>query len=158
MTDIVDQQTRSRMMAGIKGKDTGPEMALRRAMHARGFRYRLHAKGVPGRPDLVFPKYGSVVFVHGCFWHRHLGCRYTSVQSTRPEFWQTKFDANVARDNAARGALLAAGWRVATVWECAARKPQQVEVAVNLLAAWLRSGAAQIEIGETQVVAERAEG
>ena len=146
------------MMAGIKGKDTGPEMALRRAMHARGFRYRLHANGVPGRPDLVFPKYGSVVFVHGCFWHRHLGCRYTSVQSTRPEFWQTKFDANVARDNAARGALLAAGWRVATVWECAARKPQQVEVAVNLLAAWLRSGAAQIEIGETQVVAERAEG
>lgn len=157
MTDIVDQQTRSRMMAGIKGKDTEPEMALRRAMHARGFRYRLHAKGLPGRPDLVLLKYGSVVFVHGCFWHRHPGCRYTSVPSTRPDFWQTKFEANVVRDNAARSALLAAGWRVATVWECAAKKPQQVEVAVNLLAAWLRSGAAEIEIDETKVVTEQSE-
>lgn len=157
MTDIVDQQTRSRMMAGIGGKDTGPEMALRRAMHARGFRYLLHAKGLPGRPDLVLPKYGSVVFVHGCFWHRHPGCRYTSIPSTRPDFWQTKFEVNVVRDNAARGALLAAGWRVATVWDCAVRKPQQVEVAANLLAAWLRSGAAEIEIGETAVVAEQSE-
>ena len=158
MTDIVDRQTRSRMMAGIRGKDTGPEMVIRRAMHARGFRYRLHATGLPGRPDLVLPKYGAVVFVHGCFWHRHPGCRYTSVPSTRPEFWQTKFEANVVRDNAARRALLAAGWRVATVWECAARKPQHVEVAVNLLAAWLRSGVAEIEIGETELIAERAEG
>ena len=158
MTDIVDQQTRSRMMAGIGGKDTGPEMALRRAMHARGFRYLLHAKGLPGRPDLVLPKYRSVVFVHGCFWHRHPGCRYTSIPSTRPDFWQTKFEANVVRDNAARGALLAAGWRVATVWDCAVRKPHQVEVAANLLTAWLRSGTAEIEIGETEMVAERADG
>ena len=158
MTDIVNQQTRSRMMAGIRGKDTGPEMALRRAMHVRGFRYRLHANGLPGRPDLVLPKYGAVVFVHGCFWHRHPDCRYTSVPSTRQEFWQSKFEANVVRDNAARSALLAAGWRVATVWECAARKPQQVEVAVKLLAGWLRSGAAEIEIGETELVAEWAEG
>ena len=158
MTDNVDQQTRSRMMAGIRGKDTRPEMALRRAMHARGFRYRLHATGLPGRPDLVLPKYGSVVFVHGCFWHRHPGCRYTSIPSTRPDFWQTKFEVNVVRDNAARGALLIAGWRVATVWDCAVRRPQQVEFAVNLLAAWLRSGAAESEIGETVVVAEQAEG
>ena len=157
MTDIVDQRTRSRMMAGIRGKDTGPEMALRRAMHARGFRYLLHAKGLPGRPDLVLPKYGSVVFVHGCFWHRHPGCRYTSIPSTRPDFWQTKFEVNLVRDNAARGALLAAGWRVATVWDCAVRKPQQVEFAVNILASWLRSGAAEIEIGETAVVADQAE-
>ena len=158
MTDIVDQQTRSRMMAGIRGKDTGPEMALRRAMHARGFRYKLHAKGLPGRPDLVLPKYRAVVFVHGCFWHRHPFCRYTSVPSTRPEFWQTKFVANAVRDNASRGALLAAGWRVATVWECAARKPRQVEMAANLLAAWLCGGANEIEIGETEVVAEGADG
>ena len=158
MTDIVDQQTRSRMMAGIRGKDTGPEMALRRAMHVRGFRYRLHAKDLPGRPDLVLPKYGAVVFVHGCFWHRHPGCRYTSIPSTRPEFWQTKFETNVVRDNAARGALLIAGWRVATVWECATKKPQQVEVAVHLLAAWLRNGSTEIEIGEMELVAERAEG
>lgn len=141
-------------MAGIRSKDTGPELALRRAMHVRGFRYRLHAKGVPGRPDLVLPKYSAVVFVHGCFWHRHAGCRYATIPSTRPEFWQTKFEANVARDSAVRGALLAAGWRVATVWECAVRKPQQVEMASNLLAAWLRGGASKIEISETEVVAE----
>lgn len=154
MTDIVDQQTRSRMMAGIRGKDTQPEMVLRRALHARGFRYRLHAKGVPGRPDLVLHKYQAVVLVHGCFWHRHVGCRYTTVPSTRPEFWQAKFEANLARDRAVRGALLEAGWRVATVWECAVRKPQQVEVAVNLVAAWLRGGSTEIEIGETEVIAE----
>jgi len=76
MTDIVDRQTRSRMMAGIKGKNTKPELALRRALHARGFRYRLHSKNVHGRPDLVLPKHCAVVLVHGCFWHRHPGCRY----------------------------------------------------------------------------------
>uniref|UniRef100_UPI004047272E very short patch repair endonuclease n=1 Tax=Yoonia sp. TaxID=2212373 RepID=UPI004047272E len=154
MIDIVDQQTRSRMMSGIKGKNTRPELALRRAIHARGFRYRLHAADVLGRPDLVFPKHNAVVFVHGCFWHRHAECRFTTIPSTRPEFWQTKFEANVARDSAVRGALLAAGWRVSTVWECAVRKPQQVEVAANLLAAWLGDGASEFEIGETKVVAE----
>lgn len=82
-------------MAGIKGKDTKPELVLRRALHARGFRYRLHSKNVPGRPDLVFPKHHAIVFVHGCFWHRYEGCRYTTTPSTRPEFWQAKFDANV---------------------------------------------------------------
>ncbi len=83
MTDIVDQQTRSRMMAAIRGKDTKPELALRRALHARGFRFRLHSKAVRGRPDLVLPKYRAVVFVHGCFWHRHEGCRYTTTPSSR---------------------------------------------------------------------------
>ena len=109
MTDIVDKHTRSRMMAGIKGKDTKPELVLRRALHARGFRYRLHSKNVPGRPDLVFPKHHAIVFVHGCFWHRHEGCRYTTTPSTRPEFWQAKFDANVTRDGAVQGQLLEAG-------------------------------------------------
>lgn len=147
MTDIVDQQTRSRMMAGIRGKDTKPELALRRALHARGFRFRLHSKAVHGRPDLVLPKYRAVVFVHGCFWHRHEGCRYTTTPSTREEFWQAKFTANVARDAAVRGKLLKAGWRVATVWECGLRKPDQVAASINLLAAWLVSDADQIEIG-----------
>lgn len=103
-------------------------------------------------------RYRAVVLVHGCFWHRHVGCRYTTIPSTRPEFWQTKFEANVARDIAVRGALLVAGWRVATIWECAVRKPQQVKVAANLLAAWLRGGAAEVEIGETELVAESADG
>lgn len=136
------------MMAGIRGKDTAPEMALRRALHARGFRYRLHPPTVPGRPDLLFRKYGAVVFVHGCFWHRHRGCRYTTNPATRRGFWRAKFAANVARDVAVRNALLQAGWRVATVWECALRRPDQVVATVEQLVAWLHSATPQIEIGE----------
>lgn len=154
MTDIVDQQTRSRMMAGIRGKDTKPELALRRALHARGFRFRLHSKAVHGRPDLVLPKYRAVVFVHGCFWHRHEGCRYSTTPSTRPEFWQAKFDANVARDSSVRTTLLEDGWRVGTVWACALRKPEQVEKAADLLAGWLRSTGAHTEIGEAEAIAD----
>jgi DNA mismatch endonuclease, patch repair protein len=151
MTDIVDSQTRSRMMAGIRGKDTKPELALRRSLHALGFRYRLHAKGVPGKPDIVMPKYQAVIFVHGCFWHRHEGCRYATIPSTRPEFWSSKFDANVARDAAVRSALLAAGWRVATVWECALRKETGVEAARDIVAAWLHQGNAVLEVGGLDV-------
>lgn len=151
MTDIVDKQTRSRMMAGIRGKDTKPELALRRALHARGFRYRLHSNGVPGRPDLIFPKFRAAVFVHGCFWHRHAGCRYTTTPAARPEFWQSKFEANVARDCVVREALIQAGWRVVTVWECALRKTDQVVAAADLLAAWLPSDGTQLDIGEMDV-------
>ena len=151
MTDIVDKQTRSRMMAGIKGKDTKPELVLRRALHARGFRYRLHSKNVPGRPDLVFPKHHAIVFVHGCFWHRHEGCRYTTTPSTRPEFWQAKFDANVIRDAAIRDELIEAGWRVATVWECSLRKTDQLAATVGLLRTWLLSDNGQLEIGEKDI-------
>ena len=148
MTDIVDQQTRSRMMAGIRGKNTKPELALRRALHARGFRFRLHSKAVHGRPDLVLPKYRAVVFVHGCFWHRHEGCRYTTTPSTRQEFWQGKFAANVARDTAVREQLLKGGWRVATVWECALRKPDLIAASTQHLSAWLLSDDDRIEIGD----------
>jgi len=158
VTDIVDKQTRSRMMGGIKGKDTKPELVLRRALHARGFRYRLHSKNVPGRPDLVFQKHHAIIFVHGCFWHRHEGCRYTTIPSTRPEFWQTKFDANVARDTSVHDQLLDAGWRVATVWECALRRPEETALAANLLAAWLRSSAAEIQIGNADVIADENAG
>lgn len=147
MTDIVDQQTRSRMMSGIRGKNTKPELALRRALHARGFRFRLHSGKVHGRPDLVLPKHRAVVFVHGCFWHRHKGCRYATVPATRPEFWRAKFDANVARDRTVRTTLLDGGWRVATVWECALRKPDQVADSAELLSTWLLSDEDQIEIG-----------
>ena len=151
MTDIVDQQTRSRMMAGIKGKNTKPELALRRAMHARGFRYRLHSKKLHGRPDLILPKHRAVVFVHGCFWHRHEGCRYATTPSTRTEFWQAKFEANVARDSAVQGALLDAGWRVATIWECALRKPEQVTVAADRLSKWLINESDTLELGRHEV-------
>jgi len=135
------------MMAGIKGKNTKPELALRRALHARGFRYRLHSTKVHGRPDLVLPKHRAVVFVHGCFWHRHEGCRYATTPSTRQEFWQRKFVANVARDAAVRRRLLEDGWRVATVWECALRKPDQITASTERLSAWLQSDEHKLEIG-----------
>ena len=147
MTDIVNQQTRSRMMSGIRGKNTKPELALRQALHARGFRFRLHSRKVHGRPDMVLPKHAAVVFVHGCFWHRHEGCRYATTPSTRPEFWLAKFEANVVRDSAVRTTLLKDGWRVATIWECALRKSDQITASAELLSAWLLSDDGQIEIG-----------
>src|SRR4051812_1880798 len=98
MVDVVDKATRSRTMSGIRGKDTQPELAVRRYLHSRGLRFRLHKKGLPGRPDLVFPRYRTVVFVHGCFWHRHSRCRFATNPATRPAFWAAKFAQNVARD------------------------------------------------------------
>ena len=132
MTDTVDQVVRSRMMAGIGGKDTKPELALRRALHARGLRYRLHDRTLPGTPDLVFRRFGAVCFVHGCFWHRHEGCPYATSPATRAEFWQEKFRANVMRDRRNREDLLAAGWRVAIVWECSLRGPRSQDTATAL--------------------------
>lgn len=147
MTDTVDQQTRSRMMSAIGAKNTKPELALRRALHARGFRFRLHSKQVYGRPDIVLAKYHAAIFVHGCFWHRHADCRYATTPSTRPEFWEAKFDANLRRDIHVRTSLLASGWRVATVWECVLRKPETIAATVEHLSAWLFSDGEEIEIG-----------
>lgn len=118
MVDIVPKHVRSRMMASIRSGNTKPELTLRRALHRLGFRYRLHGRKLPGKPDLVFPRYRAVLFVHGCFWHRHEGCRYATTPSSNEEFWQQKFQANIARDNAAVEALLNSGWRVGIVWEC----------------------------------------
>ncbi len=146
--DVVDTQTRARMMAGIRGKDTRPERVLRSGLHARGFRFRLHPRNVPGKPDIVLPKHRAAVFVHGCFWHRHTSCPYATTPSTRPEFWQAKFDANVARDRSVRVTLLHGGWRVATIWECALRRTDQIDATTESLAAWLRLSAREIEIGK----------
>lgn len=137
MADVVDPATRSRMMAGIGGKNTRPEVQLRKAMHALGFRYRLHDRKLPGKPDLVFPRYRAAVFVHGCFWHRHEGCRYATMPATRPEFWAAKFEANVARDRRAEMALHEMGWRIATVWECALRR--SLVTVAGQMSEWLTS-------------------
>lgn len=118
MVDVVDPATRSRMMANIKGVNTQPEIALRKALHALGVRFRLHDKTLPGRPDIVFRRSKATVFVHGCFWHRHEGCRYSTQPTTRPEFWSQKFSSNVARDRRNVDSLAAAGWRTRIVWEC----------------------------------------
>ena len=117
-------------MSRVKGKHTGPEMIVRRAAHALGLRFRLHRKDLPGRPDLVFPRHKVALFVHGCFWHRHPGCRLASMPKSRIEYWQAKFDANVARDAAAEQALRDVGWRVVTVWECETRKEDELALAV----------------------------
>ncbi len=108
-------------MASVRSRDTVPEMVVRRLAHRLGFRFRLHRKDLPGSPDLVFPRYGAVVFVHGCFWHRHKGCRYASTPKSRTEYWSEKFRKNVARDRRAKGALRGMGWRVLVVWECETR-------------------------------------
>lgn len=116
--DVVDAATRSRMMKGIRSKDTQPEMTVRKYLHARGFRYRLHTRQLPGSPDLVLPKYRVAIFVHGCFWHRHAGCRYATTPANNAERWKLKFDANIDRDARKENLLREAGWRVITVWEC----------------------------------------
>lgn len=121
MSDIVSPTTRSRMMSGIKAKDTLPEMLVRRLLHSEGYRFRLHRKDLPGTPDIVLPKFKIAIFVHGCFWHSHSGCNHAKVPATRSEFWTAKLRANVARDNAAAEKLNAIGWRVLCVWECATR-------------------------------------
>lgn len=118
MVDVVDKATRSRMMSGIRGKNTSPEMTVRRFLHGKGLRYRLHVKDMPGKPDLVFPKHGVALFVHGCFWHRHPGCRYSTTPASNQEFWLAKFDDNVRRDREAVKKLKKVGWRVFVVWEC----------------------------------------
>ncbi|PWK55600.1 very short patch repair endonuclease [Roseicyclus mahoneyensis] len=143
MADVVDAATRSRMMAGIRGKDTQPEMILRRGLHARGFRFRLHDRRLPGSPDLVFPGRRAAVFVHGCFWHGHT-CPLFRLPATRQEFWRAKIEGNAARDKAAEAALLADGWRVLTIWECAlkGRERLPVETVLDRAAEWLVNGRA----------------
>lgn len=111
------------MMSRIRGKDTRPEMKVRRLLHARGFRYRLHVANLAGTPDIVLPRYRVCIFVHGCFWHRHDGCRYSTNPATRPEFWQQKFRQNVERDARNRAQLMKDGWRVIELWECGLRIP-----------------------------------
>ncbi|WP_322965487.1 very short patch repair endonuclease [Sphingomonas fuzhouensis] len=146
MADVVDTATRSRMMAGIRGRDTAPELALRRALHRAGLRFRVHAKELPGRPDIVLPRWRAVVQVHGCFWHRHLGCKFATSPATRPEFWTAKFASNVERDARNHAALRALGWRTATVWECALARGEAADTAERL-ADWIRGDGEELEIG-----------
>lgn len=119
--DTVPKEVRSRNMSRIRSKDTTPEMVVRRLVHGLGYRYRLHGRDLPGRPDLVFRSGRKAIFVHGCFWHRHRCPNGRATPKTRPEFWQAKFLGNVTRDAAARRALLRDGWRVLVVWECETR-------------------------------------
>jgi len=129
MADVHSKETRSYNMSRIKGKDTQPEMLVRRFLHAQGFRYRLHLKEMPGKPDIVLPKYKTVIFIHGCFWHGHNGCKYYSVPKTRTEWWLNKINGNIVNDKKAVKALKKEGWRVLTIWGC---KLKTIEVDKSL--------------------------
>ena len=118
MVDTVSPAVRSRIMAQVKAKDTKPEMLVRRLLHGMGYRYRLHRRDLPGRPDLVFPSRNKVVFVNGCFWHGHSGCPRATVPASNREFWLEKLKGNKARDDRNKDLLVDKGWEVMTVWEC----------------------------------------
>ncbi|WP_279595757.1 very short patch repair endonuclease [Methylobacterium sp. J-090] len=134
VVDLPVDASRSALMGRIKGKDTKPEMIVRRLAHRLGYRFRLHRRDLPGSPDLVFPSRRKVVFVHGCFWHRHPGCRRASTPSTRRTFWQAKFDRNVERDIRQEIELMAAGWEVLVIWECETRDLNRLNSAlINFL-------------------------
>lgn len=137
-------------MSGIKAKDTKPEMIIRKALHAAGFRYWLHVRDLPGKPDLVFPKYKAVIFVHGCFWHRH-DCRYFKLPGTRTEFWRDKISANHNRDIRQQAQLRAAGWRVLVVWECVTRRNESMSknMLIDYIGAWLIMGHCDSHLDES---------
>ncbi|RDD29370.1 very short patch repair endonuclease [Prosthecochloris sp. ZM] len=126
MVDRISKEKRSRNMSRIKSGDTKPELAVRKALHAHGLRFRLHRKDLPGTPDIVLPKHSTVIFVHGCFWHRHKGCRFAYTPKSRMEFWQAKFDSNIERDRRVAQKLSNAGWRVLIIWECETRDPNKI--------------------------------
>lgn len=138
MIDIVDSSTRSRMMAKIKGCNTKPELLIRSLLHRKGLRFRLHVKDLPGKPDIVLPKYRAVVFIHGCFWHGHKDCHLFRLPATRTEFWQEKILRNQNNDSRAVELLLASNWRVCIVWECSIRgAKKEPEKVASTITDWL---------------------
>jgi len=147
VADVLTPEQRQLNMSRIRGRDTRPEMVIRRGLHARGLRYRLQDRSLPGRPDLVFPKYRAVILVHGCFWHGH-NCPLFRLPATRTEFWTTKIDANRIRDIRAFEALQAQGWRVLTIWECSLKGPArwQMEALLDACTAFLKGDERQQQI------------
>lgn len=131
MTDPLSPQRRSWLMSQVKGRNTLPELRVRKAAHAMGLRFRLNRKDLPGCPDLVFPKRRIALFVHGCFWHRHPGCKRASTPKSRADFWASKFEANIRRDSAASEALEALGWKTVVIWECETKEPAFLTMALR---------------------------
>ena len=150
MVDIVDSATRSRMMSAIRSRDTRPEMIIRRGLHALGYRYRLHSRRLPGKPDLVFKSRKAVIFVHGCFWHGH-PCHLFKWPATRAAWWRAKIEGNRARDALVREQMADMGWRQLRVWECALKgvNRRSPDVVVEEVAAWLEGDGVDSDIGGT---------
>ena len=140
MTDTVTPETRSRMMSGIRAKNTKPEKMVRSALFAAGYRFRIHRKDLPGSPDIVLPGKKVAIFVHGCFWHRHKGCGLAKLPASNTDFWLKKLDGNVDRDRKAIEALNLSGWRVLTVWECATRDRELAPELGHYFSEWLEGG------------------
>lgn len=147
MADVVSPEKRSRMMSGIRSKNTRPELAIRKLLHGRGFRYRLHDAKLPGKPDIVLTRFRAVILINGCFWHGH-NCHLFKWPSSNEPFWKAKINRNIAVDESARNSLHSAGWRILTIWECAlkgkSRKP--AETIADDIVAWLTTGAGDAEI------------
>lgn len=153
MTDTVTPETRSRMMSGIRAKNTRPEKLVRGALFAAGYRFRIHRKDLPGSPDIVFPGKKVAIFVHGCFWHRHKGCSLAKLPASNAEFWRKKLDGNVDRDRKAIEALNSSGWRVLTVWECATRDRELAPELGHYISEWVEG----VErVGEIPVLTSHA--
>lgn len=131
MVDFVSPDKRSKIMRGVKQKDTRPEIIVRKALHAAGFRFRLHARNLPGSPDIVLPKYNTVIFVHGCFWHQHEACQDGRMPASRTEYWEPKLRRNRERDAEKAGALEEKGWKVMTIWECEAKDADRLADAIQ---------------------------
>lgn len=150
--DVVSPEKRSQMMSGIRGKNTKPEIIIRKALHGKGFRYRLHVRNLPGKPDIVLPKYQAVVFVNGCFWHKH-DCHLFKWPKSRPDFWKKKILRNQENDAIAAEQLLGEGWRVLTVWECALKGKTRLPFhkVMNDIAGWIESDANRKEIAGMKV-------
>jgi DNA mismatch endonuclease, patch repair protein len=148
MVDIVKPEVRSRMMSGIRGKDTQPELLLRRGLFARGIRFRLHVASLPGRPDIVIPKHRVAILIHGCFWHAHKGCKYFRLPGGNRRFWAEKLGRNRKRDVQDAAKLQASGWRIAIVWECATRVSSTA--VLDALFGFLRSDHHSLEILATE--------
>ncbi|QNR83425.1 DNA mismatch endonuclease Vsr [Pedobacter riviphilus] len=134
MADVHNKETRSYNMSRIKGKNTKPEMLVRRFLHANGFRYRLHVKDLPGKPDIALPKYKTVIFIQGCFWHGHDQCRYYVIPKTKTEWWLNKINGNKTKDSSNIESLKNAGWQVIEIWECELKPKQKSTTLTNLLA------------------------
>lgn len=147
MADIVSTKKRSEMMSGIRGKDTKPELAVRKGLYAKGFRYRLYYKRLPGKPDIVLPKYHVVVFIHGCFWHGH-DCHLFKWPSSRPEFWKTKISRNKEKDSEVMVELGKLGWRVLTIWECSLKGKDRrpLDEVIEKTSDWILKGPAKSQI------------
>lgn len=151
MADVVTAAVRSRMMAGIGGKNTKPELLLRKGLHAQGFRFRVHRRDLPGTPDIVLPRYRAALFAHGCFWHGH-DCHLFKVPGTRTDFWLAKIARNQEVDRKAQEALTLTGWRRGVVWECALKGRARLPPGdvIDLCSEWLKSGGEQLEVRGTQ--------